>query len=114
MSERDEQRAIRIGENEAVYRAINEKIEGLNQTFGVMTESMTVVCECGHLDCAEQIQLDLPTYEHVRADPTLFVVLPGHEIDEVEEVAERHDGFNVIRKEPGLPADFAEDTDPRS
>ncbi len=102
-------RARRIGENEALYRSINDKIESLNETFGVVAETMAVICECGKLECSEQIELDIPTYEHVRADPTHFVVLPGHELLDVETVVERHDGFNIVRKDPGGPAEVARD-----
>ena len=108
-----DERARRIGENEALYRAINEKIEGLNEAFGVVTETMAVVCECGLLECTEQIELDLPTYERVRREPTLFVVLPGHEIPEVESIVEPHDRFYIIRKDSGEPARLARETDPR-
>ena len=109
-----DERTRRIGENEALYRAINEKIEGLNEAFGMVTESMAVVCECGQLACTEQIELDLPTYEHVRSDSALFVVIPGHEIPDVEDVVEPHDRFNVIRKRDGGPAELAEQLDERS
>jgi hypothetical protein len=102
-----DERTRRIGENEALYRSVNEKIGGLNETFGVVAESMAVVCECGQLECTEQITLDIPLYERVRSDPTLFVVLPGHEEPDVETIVEEHDGFNVIRKDPGGPAELA-------
>jgi len=104
-----DERARRIGENEALYRSINDKIESLNETFGVVAETMAVICECGKLECSEQIELDIPTYEHVRADPTHFVVLPGHELLDVETVIERHNGFNIVRKDPGGPAEVARD-----
>ena len=104
-----DERSRRIGENEALYRSVNDKIESLNQTFGVVAESMAVVCECGVLECSEQIELDIPTYERVREDPTHFVVLPGHELPDVETVIERHDSFNIVRKVPGGPAELARD-----
>jgi hypothetical protein len=107
-------RTKRIGENEALYRSINEKIEDLNASFGMVAESMAVVCECGQLECAQQIELAMPTYERVRSDPTLFVVVPGHEIPDVETVVEEQSGFNVIRKDPGGPAEVARNTDPRA
>jgi hypothetical protein len=107
-------RTKRIGENEALYRSINEKIEDLNASFGMVTESMAVVCECGKLECAQQIDLEIPTYERVRSDSALFVVVPGHEIPDVETVVEEHAGFNVIRKDRGFPEDVARATDPRA
>jgi hypothetical protein len=104
-----DERARRIGENEALYRSINERIEDLNAGFGMVTETMTVICECGKIECTEQIELDIPTYERVRSDPTQFVVLPGHELPEVETVIERHDGYFLLRKDPGGPAELAEE-----
>jgi len=101
------ERARRIGENEALYRSVNEKIEDLNQSFGLLAETMAVVCECGRLECSEQIELDIPTYEHVRSDPTFFVILPGHEEPDVETIVEEHGTFNVVRKDPGEPARIA-------
>jgi hypothetical protein len=102
-----DERSRRIGENEALYRAINERIDDLNETFGLLTESMAVICECGDLECAEQIEVPIPEYERARADPTQFVVRPGHEIPDVEHVLERHDGWYLIRKDPGGPAELA-------
>jgi hypothetical protein len=109
-----DERTRRIGQNEALYRAINDKIEGLNESFGMVAESMAVVCECGQLECTEQIELDIPTYERVRSDSTQFVVLPGHEIPDVETIVEERDGFNIIRKDPGEPAELARELDTTS
>jgi len=109
-----DERARRIGENEALYRSINEKIEGLNEAFGTVAESMAVICECGVLECTEQIEVDVPTYERVRAEPTLFIVLPGHEIPDVESIVEPREGFHIIRKDRGEPERLARESDPRS
>jgi hypothetical protein len=109
-----DERARRIGENEALYRAVNERIEDLNESFGLLAETMAVICECGSLACSEQIELDVPTYERVRSEPTHFVVLPGHELPDVETVVERHGGFYVLRKDAGGPAELARETDPRA
>jgi hypothetical protein len=109
-----DERQRRIGENEILYRTVNEKIEDLNAAFGTLTETMTVVCECGDGSCTEQIQLEVPTYERVRADPALFVTVPGHEVPDVESVVERTDGFQLVRKDPGGPAELAAEHDPRS
>jgi len=109
-----DERARRIGENEGVYRTVNEKIEALNETFGTLAESMTIVCECGNLACAEQIQLGPGTYERVRSEATQFVVVPGHEIPDVEAVIEQTDGYAILRKRPGTPERVARETDPRS
>lgn len=108
-----DERARRIGENEGVYRSVNEKIEALNQSFGTVTDSMTIVCECGNLSCAAQIELDPGTYERVRSDPAQFVAVPGHEIPDVEDVIEQTEQYVIVRKRPGLPEQVARETDPR-
>ena len=109
-----DERTRRIGENEALYRSINERIQDLNEGFGMITETMAVVCECGDIECTEQIELDIPTFERVRSDSAQFVVVPGHEIPDVEDVVERHETFYVLRKAEGGPAELAEQLDERA
>ena len=108
-----DERERRVSDNEILYRAVNEKIEGLNEAFGTLTQTMTVVCECGDESCAEQIELDVSTYERVRAEPTHFVVVPGHVVPDVESVVERGDGFEIVRKDKGEAAELAIEHDPR-
>ena len=109
-----DERAKRIGANEALYRSVNEKIEALNAAFGSITETMSVVCECGDASCAEQIELSIADYERIRSEPTLFIIRPGHEIPDVEEVVERNDAFHVVKKVEGDAAEVARETDLRS
>ena len=109
----NDERARRIGDNETLYRAVNERIESLNEAFGLVTQTMTVVCECSDIQCAEQIEISLSEYEHVRSDPTLFIIVPGHEVRDVEDVTERHETYHVVCKHEGEPARIAKETDPR-
>jgi hypothetical protein len=109
-----DERARKVGENEALYRTVNERIETLNEAFGTLTDTMTVVCECGDGACAQQIDISVEDYERVRSDPTLFVIVPGHEVDDVEDVVEEKETFHVVRKHAGGPAELARESDPRS
>jgi hypothetical protein len=97
-----------------VFRQVNERIEGLNEAFGAITETMQVICECGDASCIEQITISVPEYEELRQDPRRFAVVPGHEDERVERVVERHDDYDVVEKDEGEPARLAERTDPRS
>lgn len=81
----DEQKR-RIGVNEAVFREANERIEDLNEAFATVTDELVLVCECGDGECMEKISLTREEYEELRADPTQFAVVPGHEKPTVEEV----------------------------
>jgi uncharacterized protein (DUF1499 family) len=42
--------------------------------------------------------LTLEEYEHIRAEPTRFVVRPGHVVAEIETVVETVPGHQVIEK----------------
>jgi hypothetical protein len=107
-------RKRRIGENEVLFRQVNERLEDLNDTFGSMTGEAAYVCECGNSACIEQITLTLAEYERIRSDPTLFAIVPGHELPDVEEVVEQNPEYHIVRKQPGGPAELAVAHDPRA
>lgn len=109
-----EARARRVGENEALFREINERLEGLNEAFSPMTDKIEFVCECAELACIERFPMTVAEYEELRGDPTTFAVKPGHETADVEEVVAKRDTYMVIRKKPGNPAALAAANDPRS
>ncbi|HEY6101497.1 MAG TPA: hypothetical protein VIW03_18810, partial [Anaeromyxobacter sp.] len=71
------------------------------------------VCECGNADCAEVLRVGLERYEQVRQDARLFLVRPGHEIVDVEDVVQREDGFFVVRKHDDV-SEVVHETDLRS
>jgi len=107
------ERTRRIGENEAIFRSVNEQVRALNATFSAATNTMRVVCECGARTCTEQIEIGPDDYAEVREDATLFVVRPGHDLPEAEQAVSRHETYWIVRKDPGLPTLIAEATDPR-
>ena len=108
-----DERERRIGENEVLYREVNERVRGLNSEFGLAEEQAQFVCECGRIDCSAPIHLSGAEYEHVRSDPATFAVKPGHEILDTESVVEEHEGYLVVRKHEDGPAQLARETDPR-
>ena len=99
--------------NEVMFREVNERLEELNRTFADFTDRLQVVCECADMACAEMIDVPAADYERIRSDPTLFIVVPGHEITAVEDVVEVLPNFVVVRKREGEPARVARATDPR-
>lgn len=108
-----EERERRIGRNEALFREVNERIEKVTQALQVEPEPMRILCECGDQSCLEQIEVSLSDYERVRASPTLFFVHPGHERSDIEEIVERGEGYDVVRKNEGPAAEEARAFDPR-
>jgi hypothetical protein len=102
-----EERDRRAGENEALFREVNERIEELDATFGVQRRTFTIVCECERVTCAEHVEITHEEYRELRSDPTFFAVKPGHEDPRVETVVDERRGYLVIRKRDGEPADLA-------
>jgi hypothetical protein len=100
-----EERKRRIGENEALFRDVNQMARRLDPVL------MTILCECGDAGCRDQLLIAHDQYERVRNDSTLFILRPRHEADETEEVVSKHLEFWIVRKRPGLPAEIARRTD---
>ena len=88
-------REVKLAKNEDFFRRINEHLE--DQT-PVSVASLIVVCECDDVDCAQRIPFSHADYEALRAEPTQFLVVPGHSDPKVEEVVSRADTFEVVRK----------------
>jgi hypothetical protein len=104
-----EGRRSRAARNQSLFREVNERIEDLNESAFFST----FVCECLDESCSESVTMTLEEYEHVRADPNLFLVRPGHEasgIEQVREVTERY----VLVSKLGAGAHVAAALDPRS
>jgi hypothetical protein len=108
------ERKRRIGENEAIFRSVNEEVSKLNVTFTAATNTMRIVCECGVTSCTVQIEITPEAYGRVREDATLFMVRPGHDLPEAETVIEKTHNYWVVQKDEGLPAALAIATDKTS
>jgi len=52
-------------------------------------------------------------YKELRSDAHQVAVHSGHEYPDVENVVARLKGYDVVRKDRGVPAQIAEQTDPR-
>jgi hypothetical protein len=91
-------------------RRVNEAIERGDGHAG----EAVFVCECGHLGCAATIGLSIDAYEAVRTDFDRFLLLPGHEIAEVDQVVEHHADYLVVVKREEEAKALARETDVRS
>jgi hypothetical protein len=106
-------RERRLAENERLFRDVNERIEGAAAQHGVDSHRYDFVCECSNTDCVLKVTMPLAEYERARADPAVFIVAPGHELPEIEDVAHRGPGYQLVRKR-GEAARLARENDPRS
>jgi hypothetical protein len=108
-----DERAKRVARNEAMYREVNERIEDLNETFGEMSGEFVVVCECADPMCTEQIALSREAYERTRANSARFIVRPGHQAADFEDLIATEADYVIVEKHDGEPASLAQKTDPR-
>lgn len=108
-SPHDDLPQIRLARNQVLFRAINERVEAVTRSFGVQN-TISLVCECSHTDCATQIELRRDEYERIREHGARFLVVSGHELLEVERVVEEKGGWLVVEKiEAGRAVALAED-----
>lgn len=91
-------------------RRVNEAIERGGGEGG----SAVFVCECGHLGCSAKVELSLAAYESVRTSFDRFLLVPGHEIDQVDRVVERHPDHVVVVKRDGEARAMAAAADDRA
>ena len=107
-------RETRLAQNEVLFREVNERIES-GAPGGAIQDGHVYefVCECSNLDCTLRLKLTIAAYESVRRDPAMFLVAPGHELPEIEEVVYRDSGYQAVKKR-GPAAALAAATDPRA
>jgi hypothetical protein len=104
-------REERIARNEAIFRVGNERMAQWEERHED-GERERYLCECADPACHDKVELSHSQYEYVRSDSHWFVVVPGHEVPDVETVVDTHDGWNLIEKKEDV-THIAEGTDPR-
>src|SRR3954468_12844214 len=104
-------REDRIALNEAVFREVNERIEALAQSFDLGTQPLDLICECGDASCVDRIHMTHAEYERLRSESHQFAIAPGHDAPDVETVVARCKGYEIVKKDEGVPRKIAESTD---
>jgi hypothetical protein len=98
---------LRRAKNETMFREVNERIVDVQDG-----NELEVLCECGDPECIESLRVTLAEYEAIRADPTAFVVVPGHENLDVDHIQREQPAFLIVTKQ-GSAGEFAREHDPR-
>jgi hypothetical protein len=110
MSDGQALRNSRLGQNEALYRSVNERLKDINTALDAMASIESHwICECDDMDCTTTVVASIGEYEAVRASPRTFIVAPGHVNRENEHVVQGNERFTVVEKE-GAAAETAEAT----
>jgi hypothetical protein len=96
---------------EALFRDVNERIAESTERFeGDRTE---FVCECSDPGCTHRVSASLAEYEEVRDEPTTFLVVPGHEEEDIEQVVADRGRFRIVEKVQAIVRRTVVRLDPR-
>jgi hypothetical protein len=87
----------RAGRNEALFRAVNDNIESSEAGMDSASESFQAFCEC-LADCREHVEIVHADYTRIRRQRHRFIVVPGHEQPDIEQVVERNRAYLVVEK----------------
>jgi hypothetical protein len=98
MDDLDDLQKARLAQNEDFFREVNERINESAESHGSDSHRYEFFCECSDATCMERVLMTLHEYEHIRAEPTRFVVKKGHAIREIEHVVETASDHVVIEK----------------
>jgi uncharacterized protein (DUF1499 family) len=94
----DDLQRARLAQNEAFFREVNERIKAAAESHGVDSHRYEFFCECSDPSCTERVLLDIREYEHIRAEPTRFVVKTSHVIHEIEDIVETVPDHMIVEK----------------
>ncbi len=88
----------RLAEIEALFREANEKVAELGRLLDASGHELTpFLCECAEPRCTRVLRLTSKEYEAVRAHPSRFAVVPGHEHPD-ERVVAQSERYAVVEK----------------
>ena len=80
-----------------VFREVNERIAEITSRWE-WEDKQGFLCECAAGTCTHAIWLSRPEYEAIRAEPSHFFAVAGHEQAGEERVVERMDGYVVVER----------------
>jgi len=92
-----EARQARLGNNQSLFRAVNEEVQKISEAER-LAHAVSFVCECANPDCGDNIVLSLGDYEAIRQNPTHFFVLRYHVFNDVETVEDDRGRYVVVEK----------------
>ena len=104
-------RERRLALNEAAFRVANERIRNWPERRGHEKPRGTTAMRAGELSRAGAHELRRVRARAGRLDR--FVVVPGHEVPDIERIVERAERYFVIEKNPEVHG-ITEMTDPRN
>lgn len=113
----------RLDENEVVFRRLNEQVKkGIDETNRIAIEEnqkgmmididdetpLQFYCECSDENCTKRVLVDYAEYNKIHEQRDHFIVVPGHELADIERVIGIEDEFYVVEKYGNPPENVTE------
>jgi hypothetical protein len=102
----------KMARTESAFREVNEAIARTAARF--QSDEADFVCECADPDCANRLTAELADYEDVRAEPTHFLLAPGHGEPEIERVVHETGDYEIVEKFGARVSSIVRRLDPRA
>ena len=84
-----------------LFREVNERIRAVNVSFGPESRSNEIIlCECSRSDCDVRLEVPADVYDTVRSEGHRYLVAPGHEASEAEDVVAGAPNYLVVAMRP--------------
>jgi hypothetical protein len=97
----EEARAHKFAANQSRFRRSNERLQRAAYSHGFKADDrVPFLCECADPGCFEAVWLSTNEYEQVRAYPSRFVLVAGHEEEDTahERIVEAESGYAIVEK----------------
>ena len=101
----------RLVENEAIFRYENEKVRAQLDELSRLSKAeghgpheydknmrIHFYCECSDETCLKRITMTLDRYDEIHKDRKQFLILPGHQVEPIEDIIETRPEYMVVRK----------------
>lgn len=101
----------RLVENQLVFRQANEQVpkdldsikaaaesEGRNSLVHKIDVPLHFYCECSDENCRKRIVMKSSQYKDLHQNNSQFVLVPGHDIPEIERIVQKSDDYIVVEK----------------
>lgn len=102
--------------NEMIFRRHNEKVSDALDALDAMhredgndqlAEGKDLVlrfkCECSDENCTLRIPMSVSEYQEIHTDRETFILLPGHQVESIEETIKKTHLYHIVRKNHPIP-----------
>jgi hypothetical protein len=88
----------RLIANEIIQRDENEKANLKLHHILASDDKILFICECSRKECKDRIGLTNKQFYDFHRDRTHFVIMPDHQVTDVERVVTKTDDYYIVEK----------------